>query len=56
MIAARGGLNPNAGVLFEVGVDAAGLGGDNEILQNNGANGIAQTRVLSEEVVLRGHP
>ena len=47
-----GGLNPNAGVLFEVGVDAAGLGGDNEYIQST-ARAIAQTRVLSEEVVLR---
>ena len=47
-----GGLNPNAGVLFEVGVDAAGLGGDNEFFKTT-ARGIAQTRILSEEVVLR---
>ncbi|MBO9413318.1 MULTISPECIES: outer membrane protein assembly factor BamA [unclassified Ruegeria] len=47
-----GGLNPNAGVLFEVGVDAAGLGGDNEFFKST-ARAIAQTRVLSEEVVLR---
>ncbi|MBO9445127.1 outer membrane protein assembly factor BamA [Ruegeria sp. R14_0] len=47
-----GGLNPNAGVLFEIGVDAAGLGGDNEYYKST-ARGIAQTRVLSEEVVLR---
>lgn len=47
-----GGLNPNAGVLFEVGVDAAGLGGDNQYFKST-ARGIAQTRVLSEEVVLR---
>ena len=48
----RGGLNPNAGVLFEVGVDAAGLGGDNEFYKTT-ARGIAQTRVLNEEMVLR---
>ncbi|WP_171125124.1 MULTISPECIES: outer membrane protein assembly factor BamA [unclassified Ruegeria] len=47
-----GGLNPNAGVLFEVGLDAAGLGGDNEYYKST-ARAIAQTRVLSEEVVLR---
>nr|WP_321253044.1 outer membrane protein assembly factor BamA [uncultured Ruegeria sp.] len=46
------GLNPNAGVLFEVGVDAAGLGGDDKFIKST-ARGIAQTRVLSEEVVLR---
>ncbi len=47
-----GGLNPNAGVLFEVGLDAAGLGGDNEFYKST-ARAIAQTRVLNEEVVLR---
>ncbi|WP_170381198.1 outer membrane protein assembly factor BamA [Ruegeria atlantica] len=47
-----GGLNPNAGVLFEFGVDAAGLGGDNEYFQTT-ARAIAQTRVWNEEVVLR---
>lgn len=47
-----GGLNPNSGVLFEVGVDAAGLGGDNKYFKTT-ARGIAQTRVWNEEVVLR---
>ncbi|KIC44355.1 outer membrane protein assembly complex, YaeT protein [Ruegeria sp. ANG-S4] len=47
-----GGLNPNAGVLFEVGVDAAGLGGDSEFIKTT-ARAIAQQRVLNEEVVLR---
>ncbi len=47
-----GGLNPNAGVLFEIGVDAAGLGGDNEFIKTT-ARAIAQQRVLNEEVVLR---
>lgn len=46
------GLNPNAGVLFEIGADLAGLGGDNEYLSTR-AKAIAQTRVLNEEVVLR---
>lgn len=46
------GLNPNAGVLFQVGVDAAGLGGDNEFIKAS-AKTIAQTRVLHEEVTLR---
>ena len=32
-----GGLNPNAGVLLEVGVDAAGLGGDSEYFKSNRA-------------------
>ncbi|NOD63271.1 MULTISPECIES: outer membrane protein assembly factor BamA [unclassified Ruegeria] len=47
-----GGLDPNSGVLFEVGVDAAGLGGDNKYFKTT-ARGIAQTRVWNEEVVLR---
>ena len=47
-----GGLDPTAGVLFEVGVDAAGLGGDNEFIKTT-ANAIAQKRVLNEEVILR---
>ncbi|MCE8554997.1 outer membrane protein assembly factor BamA [Ruegeria pomeroyi] len=47
-----GGLNPNAGVLFEVGVDAAGLGGDNEYIKTS-AKAIAQTRVWHEEITLR---
>jgi len=47
-----GGLNPNAGVFLELGLDAAGLGGDNQYFKTT-ARGIAQTRVLSEEVVLR---
>lgn len=47
-----GGLNPNAGVLFEVGVDAAGLGGDNQYFKTS-ARTIAQTRVLNEEMTLR---
>jgi len=47
-----GGLNPNAGVLFEVGVDAAGLGGDSQFFKTT-ARAIAQQQVLNEEVVLR---
>ena len=47
-----GGLNPNAGVLFEVGVDAAGIGGDSEFFKTT-ARAIAQQRVWNEEVVLR---
>jgi outer membrane protein insertion porin family len=46
------GLNPNAGFLFQVGADFAGLGGDNKYIKSN-AKLIAQSRVLSEEVVLR---
>ncbi|WP_170367075.1 outer membrane protein assembly factor BamA [Ruegeria arenilitoris] len=47
-----GGLNPNAGVLFEVGVDAAGLGGDNKYFKTS-TRAIAQTKVLNEEMTLR---
>ena len=47
-----GGLNPNAGVLFEANVDAAGLGGDSQFIKTT-ARAIAQQRVLNEEVVLR---
>ena len=47
-----GGLNPTAGVLLEVGADAAGLGGDNEFIKTT-ARAIAQKRILNEEVVLR---
>ncbi|MGV6805061.1 MAG: outer membrane protein assembly factor BamA [Ruegeria sp.] len=47
-----GGLNPNAGVLFEVGVDAAGLGGDNKFFKSS-LRSIAQTKVLNEEMTLR---
>ncbi len=48
----RSGLNPNAGWLFEAGVDAAGLGGDNEWVKTS-AKAVAQTMVLAEEVTLR---
>lgn len=47
-----GGLNPNAGVLLEFGQDFSGVGGDNEFIKTT-ARVVAQTRVLSEEVVLR---
>ncbi len=46
------GLNPNAGVLFEIGADFAGLGGDNKYVKAT-TRLIAQKRVLNEEVVLR---
>lgn len=46
------GLNPNAGVLFQIGADIAGLGGDNKYLKTT-AKVIAQQRILNEEVVLR---
>lgn len=47
-----GGLNPNAGVRFELGLDAAGVGGDNKYFKTT-AKTIAQTRVWHEEVTLR---
>jgi outer membrane protein insertion porin family len=46
------GLNPNAGVLFQVGTEFAGLGGDNKFFRSN-AKVIGQTRILNEEVLLR---
>lgn len=48
----RTGLNPNAGVLLEFGLEFAGLGGDQEFLRPT-ARLIGQTRVLNEEVTLR---
>ena len=46
------GLNPNAGVLMEVGGEVGGLGGDNEYFKAS-TKVIAQTKVLNEEVTLR---
>ena len=46
------GLDPNSGVLFEVGADYAGLGGDSEYLRTN-AKAIAQTKIFNEEITLR---
>lgn len=46
------GLNPNAGFLFEVGADVAGLSGDNKYVRSK-AKAIAQTKILNEEVTLR---
>ncbi|MBV1897267.1 MAG: outer membrane protein assembly factor BamA [Rhodobacteraceae bacterium] len=46
------GLNPNAGFLFQAGTDVAGLGGDNKYVKST-AKLVAQSRVLSEEVILR---
>lgn len=46
------GLNPNAGVLFQIGADFAGVGGDDKYIKSS-AKVIAQKRILNEEVVLR---
>ena len=46
------GLDPNAGFLFEVGADYAGLGGDNEYLKTS-TKFVAQKMILNEEVTLR---
>ena len=46
------GLDPNAGYLFEVGADFAGVGGDNEYIKAK-AKTIAQMKILNEEVTLR---
>lgn len=48
----RTGLNPNAGVLLELGSEFAGVGGDSSYIKTTG-KAIAQTKVLSEEVVLQ---
>ena len=45
------GLNPNAGMLFQVGTDV-GVGGDNRFVRTN-AKAIAQTKIYNEEVTLR---
>ncbi len=46
------GLNPNAGILFQIGSDVAGLGGDSEYIRTTGKL-VAQTKVYHEEVTLR---
>lgn len=48
----RTGLNPNAGVLLELGSEFAGVGGDSSYIKTTG-KAVAQTKVLSEEVVLQ---
>ncbi len=48
----RTGLNPNAGVLFEIGQDFAGLGGDNEFVKTS-MRVVGQTLAFNEEVTLR---
>ncbi|MEQ8291674.1 MAG: outer membrane protein assembly factor BamA [Roseovarius sp.] len=47
------GLNPNAGVLIDTGLEYAGLGGDQEYLKST-LRVVGETRVLNEEVTLRG--
>lgn len=47
-----GGLNPDAGVLFELSQDFYGLGGDIEYLKTT-AKTIAQRKILQGEVTLR---
>ncbi|WP_229861702.1 outer membrane protein assembly factor BamA [Pseudodonghicola xiamenensis] len=46
------GLDPNAGMLFEIGADFAGLGGDSQFIRTR-AKAIAQRKILNEEVTLR---
>ncbi len=45
------GLNPNAGVLFEINSDLGGVGGDSNYLRTT-AKATAQTKILNEEVTL----
>ncbi len=46
------GLNPDAGVLFELSQDIGGLGGDIEFVRTS-AKAVAQKKVLSGDVTLR---
>ncbi len=48
----RSGLNPNAGFLVDVGLEYAGLGGDQDFIKAD-ARLVGQTKVLNEEVTLR---
>nr|WP_273524595.1 outer membrane protein assembly factor BamA [Rhodosalinus sediminis] len=48
----RTGLDPNAGILLEVGQDFGGLGGDSTYVETR-ARAVAQRRVWNEEVTLR---
>ena len=48
----RTGLNPNAGVLLDFGMEYAGLGGDQEYLKST-MRVLGQTRIFNEEVTLR---
>ncbi|GAB4290475.1 MAG: outer membrane protein assembly factor BamA [Roseovarius sp.] len=47
-----GGLNPNAGVLIDTGIEVAGLGGDQEYVKSN-LRVMGETKVMHEEVTLR---
>lgn len=47
------GLNPNAGILIDTGVEVAGLGGDQEYVKSS-LRVVGETKVLNEEVTLRG--
>lgn len=47
-----GGLNPDAGWLFELGQDFGGVGGDIEYVQTT-AKAVAQTKLLQGELTLR---
>lgn len=48
----RTGLNPNAGVLLEFGVEYAGLGGAQDFIRPT-ARVVGQTRIFNEEILLR---
>lgn len=49
----RVGLDPNAGILIDTGVELAGLGGDQEYVKTT-MRLVGETKVLNEEVTLRG--
>ena len=48
----RSGLNPNAGILLDAGIEIAGIASDQEYIQATGRL-MGQTRVLGEDVLLR---
>ncbi|WP_299545916.1 outer membrane protein assembly factor BamA [uncultured Tateyamaria sp.] len=48
----EGGLNPTAGVLFEISQDFAGIGGDSEFIRTRGRI-VGQRLAFNEEVTLR---
>lgn len=47
------GLNPNAGVLVDTGLEFGGVGGDQDYIKST-LRVVGETRVLNEEVTLRG--
>ena len=46
------GLDPNAGYLFEIGQDFAGIGGDNTFIRTRGRI-VGERRIFNEDIVIR---